>query len=282
MVRIVTDSASDVPADVAAALQIGVVPIILEIDGVVHHEGVRLSRQQFYDDLPRYRDIPKTAAPSTEDFLDVYRAAHASGGDEVIAIILSKELSSLYSVAELAAQHAAAEGLRVHVVNSGWVAIGLGFLAIEAARLAQQGASARDILAMIEVLRKRMYVYALCDTLKYLRRGGRVNAITAGVGEFLQIKLVLEVRDSIVSQLDRVRTRSRGIERLIEVTRSHPRIRQLAVLHSGGDNAKDLELLKSRVRDLTPGVEQWVLEVTPVIGTHVGPMALGIGLIADV
>jgi DegV family protein with EDD domain len=282
MIKIVTDSTSDVPADLAAQLGISVVPVILEIDGATYRDGITITRRQFYTNLERYREIPKTAAPSPEEFVRVFRAAQADGADEIVSIHVNRKFSALCDAAALAARDVAASGLRVHVIDSETVTMGLGWLAIVAARMARQGARSAEIIRHVEALRPRVFIYALVDTLKYLRKGGRANALTAGIGDMLQIKILLSVHDGLVTQVDRIRTRSRGIARLVEMAHRHRNAQTLSVLHTSEGTENDVRHLQAQLSDLMPVEQQFAMEVTPVIGAHVGPMAVGFTLVADV
>ncbi|MCL5995208.1 MAG: DegV family protein [Chloroflexi bacterium] len=282
MIKIVTDSTSDVPPDIAAQLGISIVPVIVQIDGVSYLDGVTLSRQQFYSNLDSYREIPKTAAPSPETFVKVFREARNQGADEIIAIHVNRKFSALCNVAEVAAQEVATEGLRVHVVDSKTVTMGLGWLAIIAARLVQTSQSAQDIVHTIESMRKQVYVYPLIDTLKYLRKSGRASALMASIGDMLQIKILLSVYDGLISQVDRIRTRSRGIARMLEVAHGHHNVQYISVMHTSNDMQADMTHLQTHLSDLIPVEQQMAVQVTPVLGTHVGPMAVGIAMVADV
>ena len=282
MVKVVTDSTSDVPADLAADLSIGIVPAIVEIDGNSYLDGISLSRQQFYTNLNVYREIPKTAAPSPEQFTDLYRAAHAQGASEIISIHLNSGFSGLLKVAEVAARDASAEGVPVQVVDSQTVTMGLGWLAIIAARMADQGAQVNEIINRIEELRPHVRIYAVVDTLRYLRKSGRANALLAGIGDMLQIKVLLCVQNGIVTQIDRIRTRTRGLARLNEVAHSHKTVKHLSILYTSEGQERDLTTLRTALTDLVPIEQQFVRQVTPVIGAHVGPLAVGLAMIADV
>jgi DegV family protein with EDD domain len=277
MIRVVTDSTADIPDEMAAQLGITVVPMLVNIDGTMREDGISLTREEFYTQLPHYRDLPKTAANSPGVLMDTYRSLNA---DQIISIHIGRKISGVCNAADVAAADMRGEGLDVRVVDSESLTMGLGWLVITAARMAGQGATADAIVAEIERLRAQTYILAMADTLKYLRKSGRVSAVTAGIGELLQIKLLVNVNNGIIGQFDRVRTRGRGIERLIEEAHKLPgQVQHLSLLYSGGDQQSDIALLRSRLSDLaTIEPEQPVL-VTPVIGAHVGPAALGVAVV---
>lgn len=282
MVKIVTDSTSDIPADIAAHLDISVVPVIIEIDGTTQLDGVTLSRHQFYTNLEHYRAIPRTAAPSPVEFVTIYRAARASGSDEIVSIHLNRKFSGLCTSVDVAAQEVRAEGLSVHVIDSESVTMGLGWLVITAAKMAQQGAGGQAIVERILSLRRNMRIYALIDTLKYLRKGGRANALVAGIGDILHIKVLITVHDGNIEQIDRIRSRARGIARLQEVAHSHHNVQHLSVLYTTTGADTDIANLQNQLSDLVPLDQQYKMQITPVIGSHVGPMALGVAMAVDV
>jgi len=286
MIRIVTDSVSDLPDAEALRLGIDVVPMLVEIDGASYRDGVDLSREQFYAQLVSGHVFPRTAVPGMGAFIAAYRALAEQGASDILSIHLSKRYSSVVDAAIAAAQVAQQEpwcrGTRIHVLDSGSIEIGLGWMAIEAAEMAAQGGGVQAIMDELVRLRRRIHIYAMADTLKYLRKGGRVNALVGGIGELLQIRLLVEINDGTVSQMDRARTRSRGIERLIEAAHAQQGVKRLAVLHSGGDITADVAYIQQRVSDLLPLDQQWMMLATPVLGAHFGPLGLGIALLTDV
>ncbi len=282
MIKIVTDSTADIPDALAQELGIAVAPALLEIDGNSYLDGVTLTREQFYRDLPTYRDFPKTAAVPIATFTDHYRAAQQAGADEIIGIFLSQKFSGTINAARIAAEAMGEEpqnaGLRIHVVESGTVSMGVGWQCIIAAQMAQQGADAATILQHLDDLAKRTIIYLLFDTLKYLRKGGRVSALTAGVGDLMQIKLLLEIRQGNLNQLDRVRLRARGLDRLVELAAAHGKTEHLSIAYTSSAHDKDLLALQERVAPLC-AKPLTVYRVSPVLGAHFGPNGLGVVMV---
>lgn len=281
MIKIVTDSTCDLSPEVVQRLGITVVPMVLNIDGLDVQDGVEISRGQFYAGLPAYRDFPKTAANSPAALADAYRAALAAGGDEILSVHLPRKLSGVCAAADVAAGELRDEGGTVRVVDTGTTSLGLGWLAVTAAEMANAGAAMADIVGALDSQRARTRVFAMIDTLKYLRKGGRVSAITATMGELLQVRLLVQLVDGEVTQIDRVRTRSRAIERLIEEVRRAPQPLELfSVLHSSGEQTKDIALIEQALADLGPRKPDAPTLVTPIIGAHVGPVGLGVTVIS--
>ena len=202
MIRIVTDSVSDLPDAEARRLGIAVVPMLVEIDGVSYRDGVDLSRDEFYARLVTGQVFPRTAVPGVADFIAAYRAQAEQGATDILSIHLSKRYSSVVDAASAAALVAQQEPwcsrTRIHALDSGSIELGLGWIAIEAAEMAARGGSAESVMDEINRWRERIHIYAMADTLKYLRKGGRVNALIGGIGELLQIRLLVEVSDGVV------------------------------------------------------------------------------------
>lgn len=277
MIRVVTDSTCDVPPNIVERLGIVVLPMIVEIDGKTYQDGVNLTRQQFYDGLPGYQTFPKTAASSPGMFADAYRTAKTAGAHEIISVHIARTVSGVCNAAEVAAKDVAEEGVAVRVVDSGSMTLGLGWLAITAAEMAQRGATLDEIVAALEAMKSRIRILAMADTLKYLRKSGRVTSVTAGIGELLQIKLLVELKQGAITQMDRVRTRGRGIDRLLEEVRKTPGQPKLfSLLYSSGPQSTDIERVRAHLQPFAPIEPIDPVLVTPVIGAHFGPMGLGV------
>jgi DegV family protein with EDD domain len=283
MIKIITDSTSDVPSNIVTELGISIVPVLVETDGVTLLDGVTLSREEFYAKLEQYRTIPRTASPSPADIATVYRTAKAAGADEIISIHVNRKFSGLCAAAEAAAREVAEEGLPVHVVDSEATSMGLGWQAIIAARMAREGASVEQILPHLEKMRPHVCMYAIMDTLKYLRKSGRANALVAGVGDMLQLKILLSVQNGVVNQIDRIRTRPRCLARMVDVVHDrHHSLQHLSVIHTTNGQEKDTAYLSEQFKDLMPQDKQFDMQVTPVLGAHVGPMSLGVIVVDNV
>jgi DegV family protein with EDD domain len=275
-VRILTDSTSDVPPEVAARLGITVVPAYVQIGNLSYRDGASsggLSREEFYAQLPTMPSVPTTAVPPAHEFNMAYRSL-AGEADEVIAIVVSTNLSGMYNVAHLGAQ--GVPGLKVHVADSGQVTMGLGWMVIAAAEAAAEGQSAQEILSLVEDMKPRVHVYAMFDTLEYLCRSGRVSWARAKAAQILRVKPIVEVLLGKVRDLGRTRTRRRAIERLVELTCALGPLERLAVLHS---YAPEVDDFRSRLAELCSPERLLTVAVTTIIGAHVGPRGLGVAAV---
>jgi DegV family protein with EDD domain len=268
-IAIVTDSTCDIPSELAESLEIAIVPNLLVIDGQSIPDGPDFSRRQFYRQLPAMKNFPTTASPSLAAFDGVYEHLLRQGADAILSIQVSGKLSAVYSTASLAAQSFAG---RVRVFDSQNVSLGLGFQVLAAAEAARAGQMPEAVLSHLESLRRRIHLVAMLDTLEYVRRSGRVSWARASLGALLSIKPFVEVRQGEVHSLGETRTRRKGIARLLELMQSLGALERLALLHSNADeDARQLaEIMAPRLPD-----PPLVVNVTTVIGAHVGPNGLG-------
>jgi DegV family protein with EDD domain len=269
-VTIVTDSTADLPADVAESLGIFVVPALLIIEEETYRDGEGMTREEFYELLPRLPQNPTTAAPSPQAFAEAYERALTSGARQVLSIHISAKLSGMINAASQAADEFPGQ---VEVFDSRQVSMGLGFQVMRAARIARRSGDWSGVTAAAREAREHARLVAMIDTLEYLRRSGRVSWIQAGVGGLLKVKLMVEIKDGSVENIGRVRTRSKALQGLKEYAQSIAPLSHLAVLHTAaGEQARAFadELVEFSA---SPPI---VAEATTVIGTHVGPNAIGI------
>ena len=275
-VRIVTDSTSDVPPEVAARLRITVVPAYVQISNRSYRDGhsaTGISREEFYTQLPTMPVVPTTAVPPAGEFAAAYRSLIGEA-DEVIVIVVAANLSGMYNVAHLGAREV--PDLKAHVVDSGQTTMGLGWMAIAAAEAAAEGQSAQEILALLEDMKHRVHVYAMLDTLEYLRRSGRVSWARAKAAQVLRVKPIVELLLGEVRDVGRARTRRRAVERLVELTHALGPLERLAILHT---YAPEIEGFRHRLADLCSPQQLLTVAVTTIIGAHVGPEGLGVAAV---
>ncbi len=265
-VRVVTDSTADLPAGLVAQHQIIVVPATLTLRGTSYRDGIDLSRSEFYKQLPHLDPLPTTAAPSTGAFEEAFRQC---GDDEVVCITLAGRLSAIYNAARLGAERF---GSRVTLIDSGNVSMALGWQVLAAAEAAAARLPLAGILDKVRSVQRRVRLYAALDTVEYLRRGGRANRFSALLGELLQIKPLIEVRDGELLVLAKQRTRARVRDSLAALVEAMGQLERLAVLHA--DCLEGAQELAARLapRCAEPPI---ILEATSVVGTHAGPGAVG-------
>ena len=270
---IVTDSTADVPIDTAESLNISVIPAVLTLDGETYVDGLDISRAEFYERMPDLRTPPTTAVPSVLVFEETYQRLFESGVERILSIHLSANLSGMVNTAEQAALNF---DDRVKVFDSGQLSLGVGFQAIEAAQTVMKGLDFDQVVSTARRFRERAYVLALIDRLEFMHRSGRVNWLRANIGDFLQIKQLVEVKDGLVNALARSRTFTKAFEQIISIASTWKNIKRLAVLHSGAPERA--EELTERVINLCPN-PLMIVDITTVIGVHVGPGCVGLAVL---
>jgi DegV family protein with EDD domain len=270
-VRVVTDSACDLPDDLIERDGIEVVPLTIRFGKEELVDRKELSTDEFWRRLADSDVLPETSAPSAGAFEAAFRRMIADGATGIICINLSSKLSATMQSAQVAAQAVEAD-CPVVVVDSLMVSMGLGSLCLTAARRAADGDSLDSIVANVTDRRNRSKLYGALDTLEFLKKGGRVGNARALLGSMLAIKPVLEVRDGEVEEAGKVRTRSKALRLLVDRVKQGP-FENLAVLHG---NAPDLDELLDLLEPLVPHDEIVVGQIGPVIGTHAGPRVIGV------
>ena len=266
---IVTDSTADIPTELAQKHQIEVVPAILVIDGQSMEDGKGLSRREFYEQLPMMATPPTTATPSIGTFQNVYEQLIGQGIERVISIHVSSLLSGIYNTAQTAAK---SFKKRITVIDSEQLSLGLGFQALAAAEGVSAGLPVDDVVAKIDHVRQRLRVIAMLDTLEYVRRSGRVSWARARIGTLLRIKPFLEVKKGQVNSLGQARTRKKGIAHLIKLFQQLGPLEKFALLHTNAlDEAEQIREILNNTTSFSP----LIVNVTTIVGTHVGPNGLG-------
>lgn len=270
---IVTDSTADIPIDTTESLNISVIPAVLTLDGETYLDGLDISRAEFYQRMPNLRTPPTTAVPSVLVFEETYQHLLESGVERILSIHLSSNLSGIVDTAKQAAYNF---DDRVKVFDSGQLSMGVGFQAIEAAQAVITGLDFDQVVSTAKRVRERVYVIALIDRLEYMRRSGRVTWLRANIGDFLQIKQLVEVKDGLVNALARTRTYTKAFEQLIAIASTWINIEHLAVLHSGAPERA--EELTERVAGMCPN-PLMIVDITTTIGVHVGPGCVGLAVL---
>lgn len=270
-VRVVTDSACDLPDDLIDRNGIEVVPLTIRFGTEELIDRKELSTDEFWRRLADSDVLPETSAPSAGAFEDAFRRLVEDGATGIICINLSSKLSATMQSAQVAAQAVQAD-CPVVVIDSLMVSMGLGSLCLTAAQRAADGDSLESIVANVTDRRNRSKLYGALDTLEFLKKGGRVGNARALLGTMLAIKPVLEVRDGVVEEAGKVRTRSKALRLLVDRVKEGP-FENLAVLHG---NAPDLDELLDLLEPLAARDQIVVGQIGPVIGTHAGPRVIGV------
>ncbi|MCL4531173.1 MAG: DegV family protein [Chloroflexi bacterium] len=270
---IVTDSTCDLPQYLVDQYGVEVVPSILIIEGKEYADGNGITREEFYKRLPEFKISPTTAAPSIGEFASRYQRLLSKGCDQIISIHAAGPLTSMVGTAQQAANEFPN---RITVVDSRSLSLGLGFQVLAAAEAADNGLDFDAALAAIESTRSRLHVFAALDTIEYVRRSGRIPGTIALLGSLLSIKPVIELTDGQVKAISAVRTTKQADERMMSFMRAGGKLERLAILHTNAE-PRAREFLNRIMSEMSQSVPRDILmvNVTTVIGTHVGPNGLG-------
>lgn len=272
-----TDSASDLPQEMADALGIVVVPLHVRFGATELVDREQLGVEEFWRRCAASADLPETAAPSPGAFKSAFEELFAAGADGVVCVTLSSKLSATNEAASQAAR-AMSRGAAVTVLDSFSVTMGQGLMAVAAAEVASDGAGMDRVVAAAESTRDRLTVCGVIDTLENLRRGGRIGGAAAALGTLLSIKPVIEVRGGVVEQESKQRTRAKSLKYLAQKVRSAGPLERLAVLDA---QAPDFGEFLGLLGDVGSAKPRMVGEIGPVIGTHAGPGTIGVAWVTE-
>lgn len=277
-VAIFTDSASDLDPAQAAEEGIGIVPLLVTFGSETFKSGVDLSTADFWKrmvapDAP----FPTTAASSPGAFKEAYEAAFAAGADAIVSVHVAGALSGTIKSAQIARDMLPER--EIHIVDSLGASMAEGILARLGVRLAAEGRSAAEIAVTLESRAPDMRIYLTLETLAYLRKGGRISGAQAAIGTLLSVKPIIRVQAGVVDTVDKVRTRTKARERLLDLICERP-IERLAILHT---ISPDVEAFRDAVLDRAPGgldpADVTVNLVGASVGPHLGPGCVGAAIL---
>lgn len=270
-IRIVTDSNCDLPETIIERYNVAVVPFYINIGRHSYLDGLEMSRAQFYEGLPSFDHHPMTSVPGPGTLVKMFEALAAEGATEILAIHISSSLSAMVNSARLAVEEF--DTVPVSVFDSGNLTLGTGLQVIAAAEAVAQGRTMEEILAALHEMSRRTYCFAALETVEFLRRSGRLTRFQSGLASVLQIKPLLKMNAGDYD-MERVRTNNGATQRLLDLTEALGPLEQLAVVHT--HNQERADDLRELARHIFPKEDVTLsAEVTPVIGTHIGPGAAG-------
>jgi DegV family protein with EDD domain len=274
MLRIVMDGAGDIPEDWISKYDIQVIPINIHFNNKMYRQGVDLSNDDFYHLVEKTGVIPKTSQPTPQQFVEFYnRIAQAS--DIVLSLHVTSKLSGTYNSAVLAAQELKYK-LNIIPIDSGSGSAAIGFMCKEIRQLEYSGATVQTILTRLKVIRERVNIVLTLDTLEYARLSGRVKAIQAALATIVKIKPVIILKDGALDMREKVRTRQRALDRVIEIIheRVNDQLVNVAVVHSQSvETARDL---MNKVRETFHVNELILSDLSIGIAANLGPGTIGI------
>ena len=269
MVAVVADSAANLPQALAKDLGIEVVPMYLQFGHAVYRDGVDLTPTDFYRRLVQHRESASTSTPSPGDFLQAYQR---TGQEEIVCVTVASAMSASHQQAVVAADRFDGQ---VEVVDSTTASMAEGFVAVEAARLAAAGGSLAEVAHRARELAPRTRLFATVETFEFLRKSGRVNKLQAYAATMLDVKPVFRFVAGEATAVARPRTRQRALARVLDEALGEiaSRAAHVAAVHAAAP--EDAAVLIERIVDQANVVERMIVEVTPVIGAHVGPGLVG-------
>ncbi len=270
MTVIVTDSTADIPPALAKALDIHVIPLLVNFGSESFADGVEITNDQFYRKLTESNDLPTTSQPSVGAFEELYRSL--GGPDQpIISIHIAAQLSGTIRSAQQAKDLLPDYDIRV--IDSESTTMSLGWAVIIAARAAKAGKSPDEIVALTESVVKRTRLLAGLDTLRFLEKGGRIGKTRALLGTLLSVKPIINVLEGEVRPFEQVRTKKKVIARIAEVAKDLAPFDELCVLYSR--NEDEARAFLEQLSSIHPREKIMMAEIGAVVGTHIGPGAIG-------
>jgi len=275
-IALVTDSTAYLPADMVAKHGITVVPLYVNFGDESYRDNIDIIPDDFYARLPTAKVMPSTSQPSRGDFAQVYQHLVDQGATAIISVHISSLLSGTVSSALMARDDV--PEVPIYVVDSLSTTMGLGFMVLEAVRQVAAGRPAEEIVRSLEAMRGNIRILFLVDTLEFLHRGGRIGGAAAFLGSMLSLKPLLTLRDGRIEALERVRTKRRALSRMLELVSEEMtgQTVRAAILHAAV--AEEGKALCDDLPQHLDCCEVYLTELSPVIGTHTGPGALGVVL----
>lgn len=281
-IAIVTDSTAYIPENETSGLPIFTIPLHVIWGEDTYRDNVDISPNEFYQKLPDSKIMPSTSQPSPQEFIEVYQKV-LQDYDEILSIHISSRLSGTVDSALQAKQSLSKE--KIEVVDSLTTSMGLGFIVLLAARAAKNGSSLQECKNIAENAKERVNVYFIVTTLEYLKRGGRIGGASAFLGTAINLKPILMLKDGIVEAHTKIRTLKKALHHLVEIfvekTQGKTPV-HISIIHSGAD-----EYVKLFKEDIHNHISQseiaefMIAGISPVLGTHAGPGAIGVCFLTD-
>ena len=269
-VKIVTDSGSDIPVDLAKKLGITIVPVYIYFGDKAYKDGVDIGPDELYEKLVKGPVYPTTTQPMPADFAEAYSAL-AKDTDAIVSIHLPGKISGTYNAA-LQGLEIAKPRCEVHVFDSLSISAGLGLVVLAAARVAKRGGKLAEVLEETKKAIDKTQIRGLLDTLQYLLKGGRITKTKALVGALLNVKPILKTRDGELVQASMARTYAKGIDQLFEFVKSYPNLQEVGISNTTVfDEAK---ALKQRLASVIDEKQIQMFRVGAGLGVHGGPGTL--------
>jgi len=274
-VKIVTDSSVDLPAQLVEELGITVVPLYVRFGNEVYRDQIDISADDFYQRLQHDPVHPSTTQPTPQDFANAYEKV-APKADGIVSVHISAKLSGTCNSALQGKKMREEVGpiCPIEVIDSQTLTMGLGIICIAAAKAANAGGSVEEVVDEVKKMIPRMHLLFTLDTLKYLALGGRIGKAKALLGSVLNVKPILAIKDGEVVPAGQVRSRSKGIDRLVDFVQSAASIQDLAIIYN--TTPDEAQTLAERIAPIFAKEKIMIARLGPLLGVHAGPGALAI------
>jgi DegV family protein with EDD domain len=276
MVKIVTDSSSDLTPDQIKEFDITTVPLFARFGDEIFRERIDLTDEQFYDKLINGNVFPATIQPNPQDFVDVYQKV-TKDADAIVSIHISNKLSGTLNSA-FQAKDIVGGSCPIELVDSQTVTVALGLIVLAAARVAKQGGSLQEVLDTAKEASSMSNAFCLLDTLKYLEKGGRIGKAKALVGTLLNVKPIISIKDGEVIPYSQVRSRTKGLDQVIDIVKKSGDIKDMAVAYS--TTPDDANALAERLSPIINNKKVNVYRMGTTLGIHTGPGSLVVAILA--
>jgi len=279
-VAVVTDSTTYLPADLVRKHNISIAPQVLIWEDKIYKDGVDIQSQEFFTRLKTAKVMPTTSQVAVISFQEIFQDL-VKKDFEVLAILVSSRLSGTVQSASQAKDMLGLAREKIHIVDSQSVAMALGFQALAAARALEDGASLKETISLAEKSHEYTGVFFAVDTLEFLHRGGRIGGAQRFLGTMLNMKPILAIQDGRVEGIERIRTKSKAHDRVLEIVKEKTKGKspiRLATLHANA--AEDAKALLARAEQELNPIESILTEVSPTVGTHAGPGTVGLAFMA--
>ncbi|NLL90215.1 MAG: DegV family protein [Dehalococcoidales bacterium] len=273
-VKIVTDTLSDIPDDIANELGITLIPLTVSFGLESFLDRVEITSEEFYERLVRESKLPTTTQPPPVTFANVYKKL-SEETDQILVITLSSKLSGTYQSA-INAKNMVDTNCRIEILDSQKIIMSFGLAVMAAAKMANAGAGMDEIIEKTKVRLEKSQLVAYFDTLKYLSRGGRIGKAQGFVGSLLSVKPILTIKDGEMAPLTRVRSRGAGIDYLYNAVATTENIESIGVEYC--TTPEDAEMLIERISAIVPRQNIYKSIVCPVVGTYAGPRAIAVSI----
>jgi DegV family protein with EDD domain len=273
-VSIVTDSTADLPSELAQEMGITVVPLNVHFGNEEFIDGITIHADEFYQRLVSSPSLPKTSQPAIGAFMETYQKILMQA-DGIVSVHISSKVSGTVNSAQQAVAELANNAIKV--VDTLQASLALGLIAVAAAKVAQNGGSLSEVVAEAQSATQRASFFGLVETLEYLEKGGRIGKAQALVGSLLRIKPILTLHEGVAHPVEKVRTRTKGLERLAAITANLAPLEAVGIISS--DVAEDTTLIANAMAQHVPKANLVVSRFGPVLGTYLGPGSLGVAVL---